>query len=155
MDRWKAKRQTEAPSEPEVEMEIESEEPASDQPLSVEAMLASWDIYKEEAKRDKELNMQAVVFGAWKDMRAYRMEEEEDARQQRERALDRHRTIQHLMDHSFVLQQQLADMEVRTGVRRRAVNRADYPAPAWSPARHLPYCDCAEDCVGQCIAKMS
>ena len=43
LDRWEAKRQAEAPPEPQFEMEIELEEAASDELETVEAMVATWD----------------------------------------------------------------------------------------------------------------
>ena len=58
---------------------------------------------------------------------------------------------QRLRDQIVKLQVQLRELEGHTGVRRRVVNRADWPA--WYPTSGLPCCDCAQDCVGECIAK--
>ena len=58
---------------------------------------------------------------------------------------------QRLRDQVVELQVQLRELEGHTGVRRRFVNRADWPE--WSHGITLPGCDCTQDCVGECIAK--
>ena len=152
MDRWEAKRQAEAPPEPQFEMEIELEEAASDEPETVAAMVARR--YSDDKIMD-ELNWLCRVLLAWKDVRAYRMEREEDTKLWAEKLAKRQRDNeykQRIRDQVCKLQLQLSRLEGRTGVRREAIDCADYQF--WSTSMPFPWCDCAEDCVGERYAKV-
>ena len=109
----------------------------------------------QEAKRDEGLNLKARVFIIWKGTRECRMAEEQRAEALAELMADAQRELdykQRLRDQVCKLQVQLARLEIRTGVRREAIDRADYAV--WLTSMTYSSCGCAEDCVGECIAKV-
>ena len=151
LDRWKAQRQAEAPPEPPVEMEVELEEPTSDGPETFEARNAR---LNKEYLDECNMITKWEVFCYWSRMRQDRMEDEALAKARAEEEAAEERKWEHtrqLCNRIFELELQLKQLEVHTGVRRAGVNRADWPA--WATSVMLPCCDCAQECVGECIAK--